>query len=141
MVPQRNVVCPLAARSKARFVCFVSEVWTLLQWHGSRKTDMHREGTTTATFIDPPSMAQKYVPKATMAIPEGSRILTGAHRTPLCSSLPPYKHREQPCRRVGAQTGTERFNGLITRQYGEATDAIGVRTADGVHASCLVLPA
>jgi hypothetical protein len=46
---------------------------------------MHREGTTTTTFIDPPSNAQRYTPKAApMEFPEGSRIMTGAKRIASC---------------------------------------------------------
>ena len=62
---------------------------------------MHREGTTTTTFIDPPSNAQRYTPKAApMEIPEGSRIMTGAKRIASClafrNALVPKRTGKQP---------------------------------------------
>lgn len=60
---------------------------------------MHREGTTTTTFIDPPSNAQRYTPKAApMEIPEGSRIMTGAKRIVLGipNALVPKRTGKQP---------------------------------------------
>ena len=62
---------------------------------------MHREGTTTTTFIDPPSNAQRYTPKAApMEIPEGSRIMTGAKRIAFMFGIPnalvPKRTGKQP---------------------------------------------